>query len=210
MMSRGRLVPCRIYREIFDKGLRITSQGFRHCHATVHALNMVHAFRNRGHFAATLDPLSQIYNDTNGYGTKLRNSSWLPSDISVHPDVCRSLARTPFDLEPFQLHKISPEKLIDLGDEFSFNGKCQWTAVQLIEFLRNIYCGSVGVEFAHIENGMSPLRSNAVINFVWLQSITLMYQRCSENGWRKRSRGSMGRENGLSLQEWNKRLYWRD
>ena len=108
-------------------------------------LKMVHAFRLRGHFAATLDPLSLSPRE----GFK-RRSSWLPEHHENHPDVCRAISdRDNPDLSPFGLESLPMNSKVD----FVNSVWSQWTIGELILFLSDAYCGNVGVEYLHIENG---------------------------------------------------------
>ena len=111
-------------------------------------LKMIHSFRNRGHFAATLDPLMS---ESGG-----RISSWLPEEPEQHPDVVRMLRRYPahLDLRPFQLERASLSKKFYLGNEVkSASGQTEWTIPELVNFMSEAYCGNAGIEFAHIDNG---------------------------------------------------------
>jgi len=95
-----------------------------------------------GHFAATLDPLSS-------------RLSWLPSDQSLHPDIVRLLKDYPksLDLKPFELENVCLNTKFDIADEIkAHNINKLWTIKELIDFLVKLYCGNVGVEFAHIES----------------------------------------------------------
>ena len=127
-------------------------------------LKMISSFRNRGHFAATLDPLMS---DLGG-----RISSWLPEDADKHPDVVRMLRRYPahLDLRPFQLENASLTKKFYLGNEVkSSSGQTEWTVPELVTFMSEAYCGNAGIEFAHIDNGKTACGSLPV------SSATILY-----------------------------------
>jgi hypothetical protein len=111
-------------------------------------LNMVYAFRNRGHFAAELDPLIAVDNG--------RISSWLPEDPEKHPDVVRFIRRYPshLDLKPFHLENTSLSKKYYLGNEIrASTGQTEWTVPELVGFLCQTYCSSAGFEFSHVDSG---------------------------------------------------------
>lgn len=111
-------------------------------------LQMVQAFRQRGHYAASLDPLSESPN------SKLkRQLSWLPKDPDKHPDVVKLLRNYPkeLNLEPFELDNVSIDKKFYLGNSYSKTVKF-WSIRELIDDLKLKYCSNVGIEFSHIEN----------------------------------------------------------
>lgn len=128
---------------------------------------MITAFRDRGHYAAQLDPLSMSNQDSAGKYVE-RPASWLPSSASEHPDVVRLLrSQKPggLDLSVFGLDTgldtddaISPSALFEVPGVGCPNSL--WDLPRLIEFLRNVYCSTVGVEFSHIESDVQR---------VWLQ-----------------------------------------
>ena len=120
-------------------------------------VQMIRAFRFRGHFAASLDPLSsvqdQLPDKTHRFERKL---AWLPSDKSKHPDVLRFLRSAngngEHDFSIFHLDNIPRDKHFYMGDEFKVTNKYNWTLNELVSCLKDAYCGSVGVESSHIEN----------------------------------------------------------
>ena len=135
-------------------------------------LRMVRAFRNKGHFAATLDPLDHatfcVLNPADmgrNIGSKElctddsnmpeRKSPWLPEDPSQHPNVVRMLAKYPesIDLSTFELNGVPLDQKYDIGNEFRYGSSCStmWTIRELVHALINTYCQTVGVEFQHIE-----------------------------------------------------------
>lgn len=138
-------------------------------------LRMVRAFRNKGHFAATLDPLDHATfcvfnpadkgrNSGNDSGKDLhtdesnimeRESSWLPEDPLQRPNVVRMLAKYPetIDLCMFELTGVPLDQKYDIGNEFRYGSSCStmWTIRELVHALINTYCQTVGVEFQHIE-----------------------------------------------------------
>ena len=109
---------------------------------------LIGAFRTRGHLAALLDPLSTR--------TRVRPSSWLPSDQADHPDVVRLLRSfregNDLDLEPFGLQNVPRDSTFHLAELKTSPMKKMWSLNELIDCLKNTYCGTVGVEFSHIEN----------------------------------------------------------
>ena len=104
---------------------------------------LIQAFRSRGHFAATLDPLRRP-----------TGLSWLSSDESKHPDIVRLLKQYPssLDLKPFDLQDISLDAKFDICNEIKSDGNRLWNIKELVGFLSTLYCGNVGVEFSHIES----------------------------------------------------------
>jgi 2-oxoglutarate dehydrogenase complex dehydrogenase (E1) component-like enzyme len=111
-------------------------------------LKMIYAFRNRGHFAAKLDPLIRVDSG--------RVSPWLPEDPEKHPDVVRLLRLYPthLDLRPFGLDGANLSKKYYVGNEIKSTVKqVEWTVPELVSFLSETYCGSVGFEYAHIDSG---------------------------------------------------------
>lgn len=111
--------------------------------AVVQVLELINAFRNRGHFAALLDPLGAE-----------RISSWLPDKKDEYPDVIQALKNYPYpiDLKPFKLEKVSLGDKVDLGKSEQYNKFNDLTLRELVAQLVDCYCGSVGVELSHIEN----------------------------------------------------------
>lgn len=111
--------------------------------AAVHVLELINAFRNRGHFAAMLDPLGAE-----------RIASWLPSKVEEFPDVIQLLKNYPYplDLRPFKLDMVSLGDKVDLGKSDQYGKFNDLTLRELVASLTDCYCGSVGVEYSHIEN----------------------------------------------------------
>ena len=111
---------------------------------------LISAFRDRGHYASNLDPLSKPGEE--------RPSSWLPTNDSEHPDVVRLLSsyrrkKGELDLEPFGLQSMPRDATFSMGNEMkTVPPRKTWTLNQLITFLVDTYCSTVGIEFSHIEN----------------------------------------------------------
>lgn len=108
---------------------------------SVQVVDMISAFRNRGHFAALLDPLGPQRLSPRG---------------DESPDIVQLLKNYPYplDLTPFGLHLFEKEKALaerlDLGGRYSaFDGL---SLRELISTLVDAYCGSVGIEYNHLEN----------------------------------------------------------
>ena len=139
-------------------------------------LKMVRAFRNKGHFAASLDPLdaatfcmfnpadkqSNIKNKElctihdDDLGILKRKSSCLPENPNEHPNVVRMLRNYPetIDLSVFELDGLPLDKKYDIGNEFRYGASCStmWSIGELVHALINTYCQNVGVEFRHVES----------------------------------------------------------
>jgi hypothetical protein len=143
---------------------------------------MIRAFRNKGHFAATLDPLDTAtyctFDPTDNRRGKSgadaalatadadadadadafaeRKSAWLPEDPAFHPSVVRMLRDYPasIDLDVFRLAGAPLDRPYDIGNEFRYGSSCStlWSIRDLVKALIDTYCGKVGVEFQHIES----------------------------------------------------------
>jgi 2-oxoglutarate dehydrogenase E1 component len=135
---------------------------------SIRLLKLIRSFRLRGHFAASLDPLSSLNSLDPTYelledGTKpkhietklSRRLTWLPDNKKDHPDVVQLFKNYPdsLNLEPFKLECVPVDIPHNIdGELFTQDPRKFWTITELITFLKQIYCGSVGVEFLHIEN----------------------------------------------------------
>jgi len=109
---------------------------------SIRLYKLINSFRSRGHFAASLDPLSS-------------NSSWLSSDSSKHPDIVKLLKDYPtsLDLRPFELQDIPLDTKFDIGNEIkTSNNNTLWSIKDIIDYMSKLYCSNVGVEFSHIES----------------------------------------------------------
>ena len=106
---------------------------------------LIQAFRSRGHFAASLDPLRS---------NLASRQTWLSSDSTKHPDIVRLLKQYPssLDLKPFELQDIPLDTKFDICNEIKSDRNRLWSIKELVDFLSTIYCGNVGVEVAHIES----------------------------------------------------------
>jgi 2-oxoglutarate dehydrogenase E1 component len=69
-------------------------------------------------------------------------------------DVCRLLKDYPntVDLSVFGLEKIDFEKRFDLSSEFLAQDKKWWTVMEVVDFMTESYCGSIGVEYTHLSD----------------------------------------------------------
>lgn len=119
-------------------------------------LRLISAFRDRGHYAAQLDPLSK-QEEAGDYVE--RSNSWLPRDASEHPDVVRLLrnysTKGILDFDPFDLqNEIQPNAVFQLNGELKERGQENkwWSLEELVKSLVSTYCSTVGVEFSHIES----------------------------------------------------------
>ena len=110
---------------------------------------LISAFRDRGHYNASLDPLTSNRKSSE---QSIRPSSWLPVNPLDHPDIVRLLRNYPeiLHLEAFGLQDVPLDTKFDVEGELK--GHNSLTLNELIEFLVNTYCGTVGIEFSHIEN----------------------------------------------------------
>jgi len=104
--------------------------------------------RHRGHFAANLDPLR-------GSSHKKLNPHepiyWVNTDAV---DVCQLLKDYPHsvDLSVFGLQEVDRNRSFDLSSEFLVQKKKWWTVQEVVDFLRERYCGSVAVEYTHLSD----------------------------------------------------------
>ena len=104
--------------------------------------------RHRGHFAANLDPLR---------GSSHKKLSphepiyWVNTDAV---DVCRLLKDYPrsVDLSVFGLEDVDRARHFDLSSEILVQRKKKWTVMELVEFMRTRYCGSIAVEYTHLSD----------------------------------------------------------
>ena len=103
--------------------------------------------RDRGHYAASLDPLAKQETEDK------RRASWLPKSESDHPDVVRMLrpyytssSSRKLNLDPFQLEDLNLSARFELPGVGRETEKL-WTLPSLIAFLADTYCSNVGVEF---------------------------------------------------------------
>ena len=120
---------------------------------------VVRAIRNRGHFAARLDPLGRSLGPLKE-GYELMEST-VPEDGA---DIAKLLNGFPNDLylrgrkvnvgQYLGLHDPSPEKRFFLGNECKSldpDGRRQWwTVEELMTRLRAVYCGTLSAEFNHL------------------------------------------------------------
>jgi 2-oxoglutarate dehydrogenase E1 component len=114
-------------------------------------LRLVQAFRLRGHFAASLDPLTPTALKHN----VVRKAAWLPDDPEQQPDIVKLLASYPsLNLIPFGLENVDIDQLFYIGNEVEVHPTEQreyYSIRQLVNQMRKFYCGNVGVEISHIE-----------------------------------------------------------
>jgi 2-oxoglutarate dehydrogenase E1 component len=120
---------------------------------------VVRAIRNRGHFAARLDPLGRSLGPLKE-GYELMEST-VPEDGA---DIAKLLNGFPNDLylrgrkvnvgQYLGLHDPSPEKQFFLGNECKSldpDGRAQWwTVEELMTRLRAVYCGTLSAELNHL------------------------------------------------------------
>jgi 2-oxoglutarate dehydrogenase E1 component len=123
---------------------RATSRGAgASSHACARAIG-----RHRGHFAANLDPLR-------GSSHKKLNPHepiyWVNTDAV---DVCQLLKDYPHsvDLSVFGLEGVDRTRFYDLSSEFLVQKKKWWTVLEVVDFLRERYCGSIAVEYTHLSD----------------------------------------------------------
>ena len=85
---------------------------------------------------------------------KVRVASWLPNNEEDHPDVVAVLKNYPqnIDLYPFQLHNVDPNTKLDFSGIEIYERFHGLTLKDIVTCLVSSYCGTVGVEFTHIEN----------------------------------------------------------
>jgi 2-oxoglutarate dehydrogenase complex dehydrogenase (E1) component-like enzyme len=63
-------------------------------------------------------------------------------------DTCRLLKDYPakVDLSVFGLENVDLNRRFNLSSEFLAHTKTHWTVMEVVEFMRESYCGSIGVE----------------------------------------------------------------
>ena len=85
---------------------KISSFPSKSCDLSIKVVDLINTFRNRGHFAANLDPL--------GSG---RKPFWLPQSEKDFPDVVSLLKDYPhsLDLRRFHLQSEDLDSPVDLG-----------------------------------------------------------------------------------------------
>lgn len=107
-------------------------------------IRMVRDIRRGGHFIATLDPLSS---HKQVLDTARRNR--MPHDSRRLPQKSEDVFKV---AKYFGLDHLPLDKPFYLGGEVRKKGKVDWTITELIEFMKDCYCGNVGIEIQHIEN----------------------------------------------------------
>ncbi|GBG61859.1 hypothetical protein CBR_g23812 [Chara braunii] len=115
---------------------------------TLSIANMVKAFRNRGHFMATLDPLGRTLGPLFEFNEKNR-----PSEPQEATDLFKLLRNYPeLDFSAIGLEGVDPKKRFFLGDLITSNEAPQvfWTIGELVSLLRSVYCGNLTVECVHL------------------------------------------------------------
>ena len=109
--------------------------------------NILRAFRTRGHLAAQIDPLSYMEAD------KKENRTWrFHVNKKNKVDIVQLISKSEFDLDVFGLENIDVNKEYYLGKEVRIRDKSYWKIIDFINYLKDAYCGSVGVEYMHIDN----------------------------------------------------------
>ena len=115
---------------------------------------MIKAFRTRGHFAANIDPLQNI--DEESLDDDLRNvrqTRTLWYDLPNVPDVVKLLRSDGnLDLSAFRMENVDLDEWFYLGSTMRVKDQDFWTLRHLISTLSDTYCGHVGVEYIHLEN----------------------------------------------------------
>lgn len=117
-------------------------------------LRLIQAFRSRGHFAASLDPL--MSSNTSQATQVQRKAAWLPEDPYLHPDIVKLLRNYPeLDLTPFGLQRIPLDEKFYVGPELRGPmTQTHYSISEIVQFMKKVYCGNVGVEISHIENSI--------------------------------------------------------
>jgi len=69
-------------------------------------------------------------------------------------DVCRLLKDYPHsvDLSVFGLDHVKMSRKFNLSSEFLAHKKKWWTVMEVVDFMRERYCGSVAVEYTHLSD----------------------------------------------------------
>jgi 2-oxoglutarate dehydrogenase complex dehydrogenase (E1) component-like enzyme len=139
---------------------------FRHLFSTVSRNNdkdieislklskVIRAFRTRGHFSAKLNPLAYLEKEKIDSSKNLLCWNYDTADNTL-PNLIEMLSRNEkkyIDLAAFNIQNIDIDKLYYLGDEIKVKDKSYWTIKELLTSLKDTYCGSVGIEYTHIEN----------------------------------------------------------
>jgi len=116
-------------------------------------LRGISVFRNRGHYAATLDPLKMddIYN---------HGANYTPDDVPDIVSFLKASTNTDYDFDALptqgQAVDMNPylsDKILNLeNDIFTRFPKEKWSVNGLVKSLIGTYSSNVGVEFAHLES----------------------------------------------------------
>jgi len=116
-------------------------------------LRGISAFRNRGHYAATLDPLHMDDKYTRG-------AMYKPDDVPDIVQFLKAKTETDFDFDVLpsmgQVTDMSPylsDRILNLeNDIFTKFPKSKWSVNGLVKAMIGTYASNVGVEFAHLES----------------------------------------------------------
>ena len=151
---------------IFQRGQNYALHVSNRCHTSNFAhnvdvplklLKLIQAFRLQGHFAANLDPLgADKWNDitSSRRDNPERRARWLPDNPQDDPTIVRLLLdynKGTINMAEFELEGIPVDKEFYVADTKWRGRNSNWSIASLIKAMSNAYCGSVGVEFGHIE-----------------------------------------------------------
>ena len=116
---------------------------------------MIKAFRTRGHFAARIDPLQNIDEESLDDDLKnIRETRTLWYDLPYIPDVVKLLRINDHpDLSAFGMEDVDLDECFYLGSQLRVKNQEFWSLRQLISNLSHAYSGNVGIEYAHLEHG---------------------------------------------------------
>ncbi|CAM6044651.1 unnamed protein product [Sphagnum compactum] len=115
---------------------------------TLKIASLVDAFRSRGHFVASLDPLGRTLgplvegNDSVEYSEPV-NAKDLFELLKNYPTL---------NLEAVGLKGVDPDRRYFLGDHLRISRATQlfWTVNEVVALLRGSYCGTTTVEHEHV------------------------------------------------------------
>ncbi|GAQ84781.1 2-oxoglutarate dehydrogenase E1 component [Klebsormidium nitens] len=123
-------------------------QDIRHISQTLKLVTLIRAFRSRGHFAATLDPLGR----TLGPLTEGDGDANIGKPVNAE-DLHRLMKNYPrLDLSAVGLKGVDLRTRYFLGDQLRIAKAAQlfWTVPEIVALMRASYCGTLTVEYEHV------------------------------------------------------------
>ena len=139
----------------FGSTTSLNSEQKRAIDISLSMARMIKAFRTRGHFAARIDPLQNIDEESLDDDLKnIRETRTLWYDLPYIPDVVKLLRINDHpDLSAFGMEDVDLDECFYLGSQLRVKNQEFWSLRQLISNLSHAYSGNVGIEYAHLEHG---------------------------------------------------------